>query len=390
MGNAKWFQVISNNMNAGTAWCNMGVTLRLAQTLGLHEICPPSISPDAKFLRARVWCVSTWFILGGLNMLTTARWTVMWQDSLLSITYDRASSTALMDHSGVAMPGADFDLPPYHSSMMRICKVGLDIVKDRSRAMSSRELFARITKHRDEIQIIMRDSADYLREPRKCRSPRESLEHWALYLHSSYILSELCRPAISPRTADPELAKHFKQLCLDSLVNTVEAFLGLQNITPFARQSWASVHRSLSSALLLGIMGEHAQNERCRRILGRFVALMSDITSSVDPTELAAPIERAVSALRKLNIREAPPPPPPPPPSVQRRPNAPPRFIEDIALSGSMGTMDGVESKFDHSSIYGPNIDALSASGGDGLESGEEYSPYTVLNSILWGNKSTP
>jgi len=323
----------------------------------------------------------------------------MWQDSLLSITYDRASSTALMDHSSMAAPYNHVNLPPFHSAMYRVCKVGLDVVRDRSKAILPRDQFNRIHKSREEIDVIMKSSADYLRDSRKCRSLRDSIEHWALYLHVSYITSELCRPAISPSSSDPELKKHFKQLCLDSLVSVVEAWLGLQNITSYARQSWASVHRALSSALLLGIMGEHTRNERCRRLLGRFAALMGDITGSVDPQELAAPMERAIAALRKLNISDRPIMPNPPMSHA-------PRFIEDIALGGtqhphhqhpqhptpdSTGGLPSPIVKMDpmaanmmyHARPQGPSSVASAPAS-------DEESPYSVLNSILWGNGKSP
>lgn len=271
-------------------------------------------------------------------------------------------------------PNAYNNIPPYHLAMYKVCRVGLEIVRDRTKAMNPRELFGRITSHRNEIEAIMRETADYLRDSRQCRSVTESLEHWALYLHTSYILSELCRPAISPSTASYELAKAFKQTCIDSLVSTVDGFLGLQNITPYARQSWAAVHRSLSCALLLGIMGEHTHNERARRLLGRFVAIMSDMQTGLDPQELAAPMERAISALKKLNIHE----------------NRPPRFIEDIAManpSPALTPQGDAMAGVDHSSIYPPSGSGASVRS---LDVGEEYSPYSVLNSILWGHNQTP
>jgi hypothetical protein len=339
-------------MNAGTSWSLMGLTLRLAMSLGLHRSCPPSTDTETKATRSKVW------------------WSIVWQDSLLSITYDRAATTAYIDPSSMPAPDAYTEIPPYHLAMYRLCRVGLEIVRDRTKTMSSRELFARITNHRNEIDDIMTGTVDYLRDSRTCKTVEESLEHWALYLHVSYIMSELCRPAISPSTANYELSKAFKQTCIDSLVSTVEAFLGLQNITPYARQSWAAVHRSLSSALLLGIMGEHAHNERARRLLGRFVALMSDMQSALDPQELAAPMERAITALKKLNIQES----------------RPSRFIEDIALAPSGGSVaDSTESSgmagVDHSSVFPSNTSTLVD---------EEYSPYSVLNSILWGQGPTP
>lgn len=204
---------MANNLNAGTSWALLGLTIRLAQGLGVHRKCPPDVAPEHVFPRAKVW------------------WAIIWQDSLLSITYDRASSTTL-NASTMPMPQQFGPTCQYHQSMYRVSKVGLDIVNDRSKPMSVRETISRITEHRDALASIMKESAEYLRDSRKCNSQRETLEHWGLYLHSSYIMSELCRPAISAN-ADPELAK-FKQTCVENLVNTVEAFLGLNNIVGIA------------------------------------------------------------------------------------------------------------------------------------------------------------
>lgn len=339
--------------NAGTAWSLLGLTIRLAQGLGLHQACPPHNTHDVVLPRSRIW------------------WAVVWQDSLLSITYDRNAS---LDVNTMAMPQNFGPVSSYHASMYRMCKVGLDIVRDRAKAASSRDAVARIHQHREEIASIMRDSAEHLRDSRQCTSSQETLEHWALYLHTSYAMSELCRPAISPRTSS-ELVKAFKQVCVENLINTVEAFLGLNNITFFARQSWAAVHRALSSALLIGIIGEHRTNDRARRLIARFIALMSDITSTVDPSEISAPVKRGVAALRKLNIEEV-------------RSGS---FGDAASLAspvdgggggGGGGAVGGSDAKFDRSQIFTP---ANSESAGT---VDEENSPYSVLNSILWGNNN--
>ena len=47
--------VISNNMNAGTAWNLLGITVRLAQSLGLHQACPPPTPKEVKAVRSRIW-----------------------------------------------------------------------------------------------------------------------------------------------------------------------------------------------------------------------------------------------------------------------------------------------------------------------------------------------
>lgn len=108
-------------------------------------------------------------------------------------------------------------------------------------------------------------------------------------------------------------------------------------------------------------------NTRARHLLGRFVAVINDVTANIDPSEVSAPLDRGISALRKLNIQES----------------RTPRFVEDIAtgrmqsnaVDQKAASTDG-SLQVDHSSIFTPS----SAEGMD-----EEYSPYSVLNSILWG-----
>ena len=189
-------------------------------------------------------------------------------------------------------------------------------------------------------------------------------------MHTSYALSELYRPAISPSTSDYEIFKVFKQSCIDNLVNTVEAYLGLNNITSYTRQSWAAMHRALSSALLLGILGEHTRNERARRLIGRFIAVMGDITNSVDPHEISAPVQRGIVALRKLKIQEP----------------RPPHFGDDtnILTSYNESPEEGGIFRLSNASIITPaNSDTAGAEA-------EDHSPYSMLNTILWGNSQDP
>ncbi|OCL08497.1 hypothetical protein AOQ84DRAFT_376712 [Glonium stellatum] len=350
--------VISNNMNAGVAWSLMGLTVRLSQTLGLHRVCPPSVAPQVRAIRSKIW------------------WALLWQDSLLSISYDRASSTTTIDHTVPLSQSSTPGTRTYVECMYRLCKVGLDIVRERQLPQNSNDALMRITEHRNQLQDIMFDAADYLKDSRRCRSMRDQLEHWALYLHVSYITSELCRPAISPSTAAFDLSKTLRKTCVDSLTNTVEAFLGLQNMTPFATRSWASVHRSLSSALLLGILGEPSRNERARTLLSNLVSVLSDITSNVDPAELSAPITRSIAALQKLiNVQD--------PRAAGRRTDDTSTTISQTSPTTAAYTLDDLNGAlaFDDSSfvaqspLIGLDLDA---------------SPYALMDSIIWGAKKTP
>lgn len=302
----------------------------------MHRACPSHVSPSVVFPRSKIW------------------WAIVWQDSLLSITYDR---NAALDVSTMPMPQTFGSIGSYHSSMYRLSKIVLDIVHERGKVSSPREVVAQINHHREAIANVMQDAGDHLRDSRSCSTIQETLEHWALYLHTSYAMSELCRPALS-RQSSHEI-KSYKTTCVENLVNVVEAFLGLNNITFFARQSWAAVHRALSSALLLGILGEHAWNERARKLIGRFMTLMTEVTATVDPSEVSAPVQRGIAALRKLHIEE---------------PRAS-SFIADMANTKTSAEPARPEQK----QVFTPSNSDTTGE--------EDHSPYSVLNSILWGNE---
>lgn len=256
----------------------------------------------------------------------------------------------------------------YHAAMYPLVKIGLDIVRDRGlvNEMSLEQVHSQIAHHRDAISRIMREAAEYLRDSRKCTSPQETLEHWALYLHTSYSLSELSRASISPR-ADKTLVESYRELCVDNLINTVEAYLGLNGITSYARHSWAAIHRGLGSALLLGILGEHNKSERARLLLSRFISAIYEITTNINPQEIAAPLQRGMSALRRLNIMDE---------------ASGSQVYEDSPNDGLTLDADG-SLKLDQNNMFTtpnslPDVTMVK----------DEHSPYSVLNTILVRIKS--
>jgi hypothetical protein len=157
------------------------------------------------------------------------------------------------------------------------------------------------------------------------------------------------------------------------LTNTVEAFLGLQNMTPFATRSWSSVHRSLSSALLLGILGEHYRNERARSLLANLVQVLTDITANVDPAELSAPITRSVAALQRLLSLPNPRAGLPNTASDQGSQSSP--TLTTFTAEELNAAFNFEDPAFNQSPLVGLDIDS---------------SPYALMESIVWGSRKSP
>lgn len=114
---------------------------------------------------------------------------------------------------------------------------------------------------------------------------------------------------------------------------------------------------------MLGIIGEISRNERAHKLVDRFLNVMSDITNNIDRQEISAPILRGLSALRRLSGADS---------------------------RGSQA-VDGI-GEFDNIAIS-PNglltpdqASIMTPSASESSGPGEEHSPYSVLNTILWGN----
>lgn len=292
-------------MNAGVAWSFLGMvrhsdqvprcscfhtgtTIRLGQSLGLHRVMDENKTPTPQdACRAKVW------------------WAVLWQDSILSIPYDRASACVPVDCPFPPDERTDRGGRSYRESMYRVCKVGLDIVRNRLAPQSIEARLRRCKDLRDDVTQTQDKAATHLRDYRSCKSIRDQIEYWALALHASYIKSELCRPAVSPTTADFDRSRVLRQMCIDNLMRTVEAFLGLGNVSLVYTRPWATVHRALSSGLLLGILGEPLRNPDAHTLLEKLIAIMREVSAMTDGSELSAPVQRSISALTKLNAPES-------------------------------------------------------------------------------------
>ena len=238
------------------------MTIRLAQSLGLQtasEKQPPSVT-TSDLQRSKTW------------------WSLLWQDSLLSISYDRATSAATVDCPYPTSEGQRGNFT-FCDCMQRICKVGLDTVRNRVAPQSIESRLSRCVDLRAEIEKTQKDAKEHLRKVDSCQNQQQQTEYWTMHLHASYMLSELCRPAISPSISVFDKNKKLRAQCIVHLMNTVEAFIGLAGVSPTHTRSWPISHRALSSALLLGILGETLRNARAQELLAKLSTLFTVIAN---------------------------------------------------------------------------------------------------------------
>jgi len=336
--------VIANNMNAGVAWSLLGLTIRLAITIGLHEATESLGTSTEMHTRRELW------------------WRILWQDSLLSITFDRAPSSFMFASVQSQQRQASTTTPgglSYVECMKTLCSTGLHIVQERSISFDLHWEPSNMLKVQEELIDIIRNAAPHLRDVTNCRSIRDQLEHWCFDLHVSFFTSELFRPLLKHQKPNTEQMIRLREVCIENLAKTVNAFLGLQNVASSVKTSWAVLQKALSSALMLGILQEPLSDNRVKSLLDRFMAVMMDLNSGLGPSELPAPLSRSIAALQRLlalpansNLSASKII------SHQFEPGATRQDMEEVAKTKSPHSMSSSQSS---------------------------GSPYTLRDSILWG-----
>ncbi|KAJ5524082.1 hypothetical protein N7494_010732 [Penicillium frequentans] len=179
---------IRNNLDTNSAWILLGLTLRLAQSIGLHEDTIQADSSNAiqQFQRKRLW------------------WALLWQDTFLCFTYDRPPST--IKSSGNIPYDPSSNERGNHSfadCVMTLCQIMLG----RSQKDEDSESLMTIIGYKHRVERILDDdfAAPFLRNKARCRTPQQHLERLAFRIHLSYVLMRLLRLALDTSSPEPNM-----------------------------------------------------------------------------------------------------------------------------------------------------------------------------------------
>ncbi|EXJ93428.1 hypothetical protein A1O1_01820 [Capronia coronata CBS 617.96] len=347
--------VLSYNMNPGVAYIFLGMTLRMAFSIGL-QINSHNFPDAEKWTRHRIW------------------WALAWQDSHFAVSYDRPTSSVLCMPD---IPYAKFSTPgdrSYAETMFGIIRLTQEIVRERLLHPRSYMTWERIRKYTQEISDICSQGAVHLREASQCHTMPQHLERLALRIHCAYLTSELCRPAMKeppPSTAeganssnltptqsppggrrktphhsgqspgsaplDPTTRAQFRRQCVDNLEATVASYVELHKTNRFASRSWIVLQRAISAAFLLGTLPETGHDSTRLSLLRDLEQVIAERISEdvafdiptqegtaqpavsgaesplADPPNWARSMAKSLNALGKLNAALAGPKPPPNP-----------------------------------------------------------------------------
>ncbi|KAG7291333.1 hypothetical protein NEMBOFW57_001348 [Staphylotrichum longicolle] len=291
--------VLLNDMKAEASWALLGLTCRLAQSLGLHRTQPLDgrHTPDAarkEMARRKLW------------------WTCLWHDTLTSLSFDRSPMTNIPCCPIPLSPIANAEGWAYLEAMYQLCQIISQRLGPDSLANST---YAQIIENCDAVESIRDKLLVQLRSKEACKSAMDRLQHFAIRLHTSFIISVCCRPALmrrdSNRLESPQ-KKFLADRCKANLTETVRMFLAMHQLSVIPTRSWAFTYHGLSSAVLLGILGETKADPEVRQLQGDLISALS-ATAAKEQTsplphihksnldiELSGPLSRALEALKNI------------------------------------------------------------------------------------------
>jgi hypothetical protein len=284
---AVFLNVLLNMYNAGVSWAMLGLAIRLGQSLGLHRSCPPSTRRDTVIERSRTW------------------WALIWQDSIISVTYDRAGAAVHSACESIkSLPPDVASLPvgtwTFDRCMYELCRISLGIISERHEYKDIHHTLYRMAHFEKKIIDIKNAASQTVQDLAQCNNLSETIQHWLVHIHASYVLCELYRPAVSPGAPATELVARMRSSCIENLRQVVQGWLGLFSVSYLTNRSWPAMQRALSSALLLGILRETEHDPSVRYLLNEFLGALEQVIAGMETQAIWAPLERSIFWLRKL------------------------------------------------------------------------------------------
>lgn len=200
-----------------------------------------------------------------------------WQDSHFSLSYDRPSTVAVSQPEISDRPESGPGNLDYFETMCRIISLTLEVVRGRMVTPHFHMSFKTIQAYKERIQLMLADASPHLRDRKNCVTSMDHLQRLALRVHSSYITSELCRPALKAEADknDP-LLPTVRRDCVESLVGTVESYIELHSFSTHASRAWITLQRAISCAFLLAVIDEGKTEPKVRDLLHELEVIISE------------------------------------------------------------------------------------------------------------------
>ncbi|KAG7128675.1 Thiamine repressible genes regulatory protein thi1 like [Verticillium longisporum] len=174
--------VLLNDMKAEASWALLGLTCRLAQSLGLHrpftqddrESLPPHLK-TREMIRRKLW------------------WTCVWHDTLTSLSFDRSPMTNFPCCPIPTASDAGEGNYTYLETMYHLCEI---ISRRLNPDITTAVSYEQMVDNCHAVESLRTMIAPNIQFKDQCKSVVDRLQYYGIRLHSSFVISVCCRPAL--------------------------------------------------------------------------------------------------------------------------------------------------------------------------------------------------
>ena len=170
----------------------------------------------------------------------------MWQDALLSFSYDCPHGAVMMCCGPLCR---NLEFPLWISCTYAFLRVVIDFSLHNNLHGDVAPVSETIQHFKECLETIRRDATV------SQRSVLDQLEHLTIRIHTGYMISQICRFVLRrPDNLDEAgtQKQQYTTACLENSADVIQVFIEMHSLSPAIVRSWAFLHNALSCALLLG------------------------------------------------------------------------------------------------------------------------------------------
>ena len=250
---------LQNSGQSEAAWTLLGLTYRLGQTLGLHLV-DPDHGPEGT-----LWA------------------SIIWQDSFLSMRYDRSP----LSHGACILELREMSNLSYSQAVRGLCAMCVAMLRQ---PQSMRQDAQSIRTRIQNIDSMLSRCCEHLQPGADLRTFEQRIQHFALKLHSSVMLAELCRPMFSiPADESEGAANEIRSRGLLALTTVIEAFIELCSFNGIPLRLWSMTQAATSCAVVLALLDCQRITTSKSALLRRLVDTLKRNMGVHDPTTEFSP-----------------------------------------------------------------------------------------------------
>lgn len=223
---------------------------------------------------------------------------LIWQDTFLSVTYDRPPSSVNMN---CPIPyGQDTEGHSFAESIFTICRILLDRTRQEN-AGTIKDPLQSTFEFKLQLERVWDTAASFQISASYCASLQDHLERLALGVHLHYAICRLNRVYLdilddNERSTSPVVTE-----CTHHATGAIESFLDLHRLSPSVCRSWAFVHNAVSCAITLKSLSPRAEG-----FLARLIGVLEKEEKSSEWCDADTNVRcfgtysRALTALREI------------------------------------------------------------------------------------------